>query len=414
MMKGRNDRGETHNYLVRVRVDRLQQLAEEATAARSQARVQDTVVPFMGLGDMVDFKHLGKVQAFFGEYHCEDWVQRRLPSLGIANGQKEVLVSWRGGIPRKLFERVDNDSGMYIGMLAPEEEEEVAQPPRATSQELSEKREAALAESNRLAAKAADMQDALVTAQANYEAADMQAEGARDEKDDAAVGVALAVVAHSEAEDRLAATQEEENGLAAMVKQEEEARREAKQEAAPSQESVPAPDTETHADVVARLEAKCYERLRLEAEEARLKAERDRADCEHQSRLAAAIAATTQARSLLKLAVDLRFEREEHRLVSMQLESKSRQRLDRMVERQTQLEALGVDYVDLDEDDDDEFEAVLRLTGAVQKIEAVFRRIARDCVDIMSFFNCERCRLPATRSATLGDRIGGEHRLPAK
>ena len=44
-----------------------------------------------------------------------------------------------------------------------------------------------------------------------------------------------------------------------------------------------------------------------------------------------------------------------------------------------------IDYVDLDDPDDEEFDDVLRLTAAVQRIEAVFRRIARDCVDIVCF-----------------------------
>ena len=45
--------------------------------------------------------------------------QHLMPALSHAEKVKEVLVAWRGSLPKSLFEVINSDTGEFIRMLDP-------------------------------------------------------------------------------------------------------------------------------------------------------------------------------------------------------------------------------------------------------------------------------------------------------
>ncbi len=363
LIRARSSRMEEDNYMVRVSVDDLRELAARSKAARSQVAPEVAMEgePFVGSGDVIDLSESGLAHQFFGKYALEGWVQDSLPRIGIARGMKEVLVAFRGSIPRSLFERVDEDTGLYAGpLVAPEDETAISQEP--PSQTLAERREEKVEEANRLEAKADSMAADVATAWQEVDSQSAVAEEARSEQADAAVDVALAAVAHSEAEVRLAATAETLAQLKA---------------------SLAAFDLNSG---VAVAQEEC---ARLAADEQRLLEEKETKDQAYVQKLAYAIAMSERARKALQKATRLRVECESHILDSMRLKAKAMERLDEMEKRERQLKEQGAGFVDLNEDDDEEFAAILELSAEVREVEAVFGETVRDCAhagcDIFGF-----------------------------
>ena len=59
-------------------------------------------------GQVLDLSNQTAVKKWLEKFSPDDRVQRRLASLQRAYAAKEVLVAWRGHLPRSLFEIVDD------------------------------------------------------------------------------------------------------------------------------------------------------------------------------------------------------------------------------------------------------------------------------------------------------------------
>ena len=67
----------------------------------------------------VDMPTRKSAQAYISHYASADEVQARLWVTGHAHRVCEVLVAWRGALPRDIFRIVDPDSGQFVRMLDP-------------------------------------------------------------------------------------------------------------------------------------------------------------------------------------------------------------------------------------------------------------------------------------------------------
>ena len=124
-MRARTLRGEQNNYMMRVKVSELQKLASEEKARRDadlqrSASSQDRSAssqdndPCAILGQMLDLSTPKSARVAFGKYGSSDYVVERAHKLSIAHNHLEVLVPWRGCLPKGLFELIDCDSGLPV------------------------------------------------------------------------------------------------------------------------------------------------------------------------------------------------------------------------------------------------------------------------------------------------------------
>ena len=107
---GRRTRGETRTMMCRVPIGAL-----------SQA-VLDFERPLRHL-EYVDLSDSRLSQLLMSPYVKADGQMKILPLLGAlshAEKVKEVLVAWRGIMPKNLFEVIDADTGEFIRMLDPQ------------------------------------------------------------------------------------------------------------------------------------------------------------------------------------------------------------------------------------------------------------------------------------------------------
>ena len=107
-MKGQRLRGETGTIMCRVPISALRQ-------------VHDLSRPLQNL-EYVDLSSTQSQQPLISPHQMVDKdmvLQPLLPALSHAEKVKEVLVAWRGGISRQLFEVIDADTGKFIRMLDP-------------------------------------------------------------------------------------------------------------------------------------------------------------------------------------------------------------------------------------------------------------------------------------------------------
>ena len=104
-MRGQGDRREADAVMCRVPI-----------AALSQVR--DLRRP-MRVGEYVDLSCQSVSRPLISEWDRVDSVVSLLPVLGHAEKVQEVLVAWRGGIDRRVFEVVNPDTAEFVRMLDP-------------------------------------------------------------------------------------------------------------------------------------------------------------------------------------------------------------------------------------------------------------------------------------------------------
>ena len=102
-VKGKTYRGEGGNLICRVPLSALSQAADLRSPLAS--------------GSYVDLATQASAQGYIAP-HCKTLaVEDRLHVLGHAQKVKEVLVAWRGRVPRHVFEVVDENTGEFVRML---------------------------------------------------------------------------------------------------------------------------------------------------------------------------------------------------------------------------------------------------------------------------------------------------------
>ena len=109
-MRGQRSRGEVDGYICRVSIADLVQFGRSQLPASSQDVVAKP-------GTIIDVSNPKAVQKILGLWQKSDFVMDRIHQLGIAHGQQEVLVAFRGRLPVSLFEVVSSDTGLGQGLL---------------------------------------------------------------------------------------------------------------------------------------------------------------------------------------------------------------------------------------------------------------------------------------------------------
>ena len=66
------------------------------------------------LGQILDLSTSACQRRTFGRYAQDPRIGDRIESLAISASHKEVLVPWRGELPRWLFERIDVNTGLLV------------------------------------------------------------------------------------------------------------------------------------------------------------------------------------------------------------------------------------------------------------------------------------------------------------
>ena len=102
-VKGRTNRRESRNLICRVPL-----------AALSQAG--NLEAPLQAL-EYVDLSSPTAAKPHLSRWVGEESVQQLLSSLDHAHAMKEVLVAWRGMVPRHLFEVINDTTGEFVSML---------------------------------------------------------------------------------------------------------------------------------------------------------------------------------------------------------------------------------------------------------------------------------------------------------
>ena len=101
-IKGKR-RGEVNNIMCRVDSQALSQAPDLASALSNLS--------------YVDLSTQKSCQPYIGPWVGNGEVQDRLEAIGHAQKVAEVLVAWRGQIPRRIFEVIDADSGEFLRNL---------------------------------------------------------------------------------------------------------------------------------------------------------------------------------------------------------------------------------------------------------------------------------------------------------
>ena len=70
----------------------------------------------LSVGQLVDMSHVRCMQ-HFDPYEDSNRVYALFGALRRSKADSEVLLCWRGHLPKSLFEVVDNLSGLYEGKL---------------------------------------------------------------------------------------------------------------------------------------------------------------------------------------------------------------------------------------------------------------------------------------------------------
>jgi hypothetical protein len=109
-MRGRQSRREVDGYICRVSIADLVEFGRSQPPASSQDVVATP-------GTIIDVSNPKAAQKFLGLWQKSDFVMDRIHQLGIAHGQQEVLVAFRGRLPVSLFEVVSSDTGLGQGLL---------------------------------------------------------------------------------------------------------------------------------------------------------------------------------------------------------------------------------------------------------------------------------------------------------
>ena len=104
-MRGKESRGETGTIMCRVPILALSQ-------------VHDLNHPLRRL-EYVDLSSQGLSRRLIREWDMEDLIEPLLPALGHAEKVNEVVVAWRGSMPKSLFEVINTTTGEFIRMLDP-------------------------------------------------------------------------------------------------------------------------------------------------------------------------------------------------------------------------------------------------------------------------------------------------------
>ena len=279
-VKGRSYRNEKDSLMCRVPVAALRRLES-----------LEEVPP---IGGYFDFSFMASSQALTTPYVHDLEVEKRLQYCGHAHQVKEVLVCWRGFVPRDLFEVIHPDTGLFRHMLDPDVAIGDAEQEAAHAVELEVQRLQAQQEEDRLveeearrAADAAATESAMKTRQEMH--ARLEAQQIRHDARERAL---LQAREAAEAEQRrLQATREHE---ALLLEQEENAAayeaRLREQEAAQRLEQ----------ELAAQRKQQQEARLLLEMENSR------RAQQEWQAAAAAAFKASNEARERAEEAERLR------------------------------------------------------------------------------------------------------------
>ena len=112
--KGKTLRQETQNYMCRVDITALETFRLSAKLAASSQDFDQGLFP----GQIVDLSTEKAAKPYFSKYaRDDDSLTPLLTSLGHAHNVKEVLVAWRGEIPKRLFEVIDDTSGKFVRNL---------------------------------------------------------------------------------------------------------------------------------------------------------------------------------------------------------------------------------------------------------------------------------------------------------
>ena len=101
--KGQANRHETDTLMCRVSIEALSQVHDFRRGLRN--------LEYLDLSSEQSWRPL------FSEWAGDIMLQPLLQHLGHAEKVKEVLVAWRGSMPKALFEVVDSTTAEYIGML---------------------------------------------------------------------------------------------------------------------------------------------------------------------------------------------------------------------------------------------------------------------------------------------------------
>ena len=110
--RGRTERRHMDSVICRIDVPAL-----EAWAS-SQGHLAGALNFERGLsvGQLIDMSHIRCMQ-HFERYDFSDRVYALFGALNRSKSSKEVLVCWRGHLPKSLFEVVDNLTGLYVSKL---------------------------------------------------------------------------------------------------------------------------------------------------------------------------------------------------------------------------------------------------------------------------------------------------------
>ena len=88
-------------------------------------------VPIKALSQVYDLKHplrdleyVDRSSQYVSRALIREWdgdrrIEHLLPALSHAEKVKEVVVAWRGSMPKSLFEVINSDTGEFIRMLDP-------------------------------------------------------------------------------------------------------------------------------------------------------------------------------------------------------------------------------------------------------------------------------------------------------